>query len=387
MPAGSLKLLHGGNFKIEKQIISNHFIVKLPIISVKNCIHNQIPFQSSLNLTNWIINTIKLALNGGSIRYGNNPSIRDWKLGIDSDKDISKFIINANGYCKECCWNLFILSNQFKQFVNINKIIDDWMFHAIHMREGEQYQVKFILCILNNILKCPGFMKLLFVKHNASICISFIKGIVLLIYAFGMDTNLEEHSKKFGDSIWTKDNNLRIEHIENGVVLWKLMETLNLYIYDIITFLNKDVSFLNVTPVVMSHNSYVRHNRNQIGMQDILIEASHEKAKKNIFASLILEEISEGYGNKILNPKVKDFVWICLNNGLKKSKKYSRKYSRNSQECIVSKCQIKRKSKFRNKKNNLFKCGGCKTVKYCSKKCQKIHWKFKHRNECKNIIY
>ena len=27
-------------------------------------------------------------------------------------------------------------------------------------------------------------------------------------------------------------------------------------------------------------------------------------------------------------------------------------------------------------------CKGCKVKMYCSKKCQKYDWKFKHRNEC-----
>ena len=31
----------------------------------------------------------------------------------------------------------------------------------------------------------------------------------------------------------------------------------------------------------------------------------------------------------------------------------------------------------------LKKCSGCKVVRYCSKKCQKNHWKISHRFECR----
>ena len=31
------------------------------------------------------------------------------------------------------------------------------------------------------------------------------------------------------------------------------------------------------------------------------------------------------------------------------------------------------------------KCSGCKSVSYCSVKCQTLHWKSKHKKECKKL--
>ena len=34
---------------------------------------------------------------------------------------------------------------------------------------------------------------------------------------------------------------------------------------------------------------------------------------------------------------------------------------------------------------NLRRCNGCKTVSYCSVKCQTIHWKSNHKKQCKKL--
>ena len=39
------------------------------------------------------------------------------------------------------------------------------------------------------------------------------------------------------------------------------------------------------------------------------------------------------------------------------------------------------------KKRRMKCCLGCATTVYCSKRCQKWHWKHFHHNECKKTIY
>eukprot|EP01084_Bolivina_argentea_P264658 448391_1 len=36
--------------------------------------------------------------------------------------------------------------------------------------------------------------------------------------------------------------------------------------------------------------------------------------------------------------------------------------------------------------NKFYKCSRCKMTRYCSKKCQKYHWKYEHRYSCQHLI-
>eukprot|EP01084_Bolivina_argentea_P114201 203366_1 len=364
------------------KILTGNFISTVNAPTVANCIHHQKPFQTSKKLTTWIMNILNDAIK-------KSRCIKHWKLGPDQNKLIRKFIIGMDpncefhGYCKECCWNLFVLSDQFKFFRNIDNFIDKWIWNEIMIDFFIQYQLKFILCIINHIIVCPGFVKLLFGHRNKMICISFVKGLILFIWTLGMNINMEKHINQVGDSNWKNDPNAKYEHDDAILIAWKLMQTVNMYIYDIIKFLDGDMSFFQPEPYPNRENIIGR-------IQNILITSSKHKAKKALFAVLILDAFSNKLGKKIMKP-CKSMIRSAdisrsgikmMKIGFQKSKMYSRNYSKNLKECIVPKCRIQRRG---NIKSNLFKCSACKKAKYCSRKCQKYHWKIQHRNECKQL--
>ena len=50
---------------------------------------------------------------------------------------------------------------------------------------------------------------------------------------------------------------------------------------------------------------------------------------------------------------------------------------------LPKKCE--RCEKCKSDKLNLWKCAACEKVYYCSRHCQKIHWKYEHRHQCRKL--
>eukprot|EP01083_Nonionella_stella_P037442 102067_1 len=59
----------------------------------------------------------------------------------------------------------------------------------------------------------------------------------------------------------------------------------------------------------------------------------------------------------------------------KRVAKIKRKKRKNTKECV--KCKVRK-----SEETQLKKCSRCRQPLYCSRKCQKIHWKKKHRYNC-----
>eukprot|EP01084_Bolivina_argentea_P152547 266091_1 len=290
----------------------NRFAKKIVGSDMNECIHNCAPFTGSLDFAKWLINFIKTTI----LKAPNRKTEREsWFSGAGEAIDYSKtrvafekFIFGFpkqfefKGYCKLCCWNLYVLSERFLLFHKFQMFIDEFIWNQKPViSDSQKALLEFLLCVIQNIIVCPAYIKLMFKHENKVICKSFLRGLMVLIKYISYNVHINHQQN--GKYLMSKE--LLYQHERAKCVAFKAFSTVRLYIYYIIKYLDYDLKCLvlgRLTCIALS-------------LQQIYKHENIDHAAFNLFTFRVFEFFAKEDGMKeLFTKKTFKFYVIGLNN-------------------------------------------------------------------------
>eukprot|EP01084_Bolivina_argentea_P315555 546726_1 len=324
----------------------------------------------------------------------------DWKLFLDeysSIKCITRINCTVISCCKHCAFKSFsvrAINKLFKALTNADKAIDRFFKMSIdNLRSNKRALLKWCMVLEKNfellasLLAVPEINKILIrIKPNS--ILSAFTTLVKLTTLYLTICNAEKE------------------------ILWKLKNKNKYRTFASLNYVNisnnnqrKLLHHPVTATVLLAHYimiAYVHEIDNRYDSIDIYHEyvahmsqfVSVYNAFHNIFScnvcplecsiGCVLDIIASKFSILMFMFRVDKkniFVFIADHNlyEMNKQWKMNIKWRKYTKICGYIYC-----TKINNGK--WYKCSKCKTLNYCSRKCQKLDWKAKHRDGCKRIV-
>eukprot|EP01084_Bolivina_argentea_P279956 478684_1 len=326
------------------------------------CFHRQKRYS---NVSNKFINQIIYAVE--------NPHKADFYLCQDHDKEVDDHY----------------LKKQFKTDINFNCVCVDqcmvtfWLNKSVYhqfLSHPNGINIMSISTLWHRFLMYPQFIKHYFAK-NINIFKSFAEiWMVLVQHIVGL--NIQAHELKYGDNkVCFKPPSFSFEETFNEGEKRHLMQTL----VDLTSFFSHSIKYLQQYHLEMKHMIKVLNVIHDVLAFRRVIEPLIRAvfyctwnvlyAKYKRYDLIISDYLDHGFLFLPGTEKIKS-EQIIMFNPIGDKIRWNVKCG-NFVNCGTKWFNVNLESTF------MKLCGRCKLIYYCSRKCQKWHWKYSHRLYCK----